>query len=121
MRARKSERLGFVGHEVTQRPGQPDGLGGQSPPDQVGPGTGRVSLVEEEIEDGKDRPGPVHELVIRWHPKRDPGMADLAPGPNQPLGHRRFGHQKGTAISPVVRPASVRSVRATWESSDRAG
>ncbi len=90
----QSEGLRFVGHELGQGAGQTDGLGAQARPHQVGAGRGRVALVERQVQHGQHRGRSVRELMGGRHPVGDAGVADLALGPHQPLGHRRLRHQE---------------------------
>ena len=87
--------LGFVGHQLGQDPAQADGLGAQLLADQGVAGAGRVALVEDQVDDGQHGPEPVREVGLVRDPVGDPGVADLALGPDQPLGHGRLGHQEG--------------------------
>jgi hypothetical protein len=87
--------LGLVGHELGQEPPEPDGLGAQLLADQPVARAGRAALVEDQVDDGQHGPEAVGELGLAGDPVGDPGVADLALGPDQPLGHGRLGHQEG--------------------------
>ena len=92
----EAQGLGFVGHEGAHGPGQPDRFGAQALAHEVGAGSGRVALVEQEVQHREDGGGPVHQQVGRRDAKGDAGVADLAFGPDQPLGHRGLGNQEST-------------------------
>ena len=89
------ERLGLVGHQGAQDTVEPYRLGGQATADQVRAGAGRVALVEEQVQHGEHGGRALHQLVGRRHHEGNPGVTDLALGPDQPLGHGRLGHEKG--------------------------
>ena len=91
----QAERLGLVGHQGAQGPGQPDRLGAQALPHELRAGGGRVALVEQEVEHGQHGGGPVHQEVGRRDAEGDAGVADLALGPDQPLGHGGLGDEEG--------------------------
>jgi hypothetical protein len=79
--------LRLVGHQFGECPPEPERLGRQ-----VAPAT--VALVEDQVDHGEHGGEPVGQQVVGRHPKRDPCGLDLALGPHQPLGHRRFGDQE---------------------------
>jgi hypothetical protein len=87
--------LRFVGHELGQEPSQADGLRAEVVADEPVARAGRVALVEDEVDDGQHGPQAVGELGLVGDPIRDPRVADLALGPDQPLGHGRLGDQEG--------------------------
>ena len=84
----------FPGHQLGQRPGQPDRLPAQVLPDQVLPGAGRVPLVEQQIQHSQHASGALRQQVRRRHLVRDARIADLVLGPDQPLGHGRLRDQE---------------------------
>ena len=55
----------------------------------VGPG------VVGQVEDGQDRPEALGQFRLTRDPIRDVGGLDLVLGPDESLGHRRFGDQEG--------------------------
>ncbi len=91
----QAEGLGLVGHQQSQDPAEPDGLGAQLPADQGVAGGGRVALVEHQVQDGQHGLEPLGEHVARRDPVRDVRVPDLPLGPDQPLGHGRLGDQEG--------------------------
>jgi hypothetical protein len=89
------QRLALVGHQLGQDPPQAHRLGAQLPPDQGVPGAGGIALVEDQVEDGQHRAEPLRQQVVGRHPVGDGGVADLALGPDQPLGHGRLREHEG--------------------------
>ncbi len=87
--------LGLVGQQIGQEPAQADRLDHEVLPPQLGPGRGGVALVEDEVDDRQDRTEAVGQLGLVGYPVRDPGVADLALGPHQALGHGRLGDEEG--------------------------
>ena len=83
--------------QCQQQAGQPDGLVAEVGPHQVVAGAGRVALVEDEVDHGQHRVETIVELVGGRHPEGDAGLADLSLGPDQPLGHGRFGYEEGAS------------------------
>ncbi len=73
---------------------QPDGLVAQVGAHQGIPRTGRITLVEYEIDDGQDRTQAVRQLVGLRYAVGDVGPADLGFGPHQSLRHGRFWYQE---------------------------
>jgi hypothetical protein len=73
--------LGVVRQQLGERASQPDGLGRELV-------ATAVTLVEDQVNDGKNGVETLAEQVSRWHAKRDPRCFDLALGPHQPLRHR---------------------------------
>ncbi len=90
----QTERFGFVGHQLSQRPGQANRLGAQAGADQLGPGGGRVALVEQQVQHGEHGPGSFRQHVVGRDAEGYAGVADLALGPHQALGHGGFGDQE---------------------------
>ncbi len=90
----QAARLALFGHQLGQRPGQPDGLQAQALPDQVLPGAGRVPLVEQQVQHGQHAGGALRQQVRWGHLVRDARVADLVLGPDQPLGHGRLRDQE---------------------------
>ena len=82
--------LAVVGQQPVQLAGQPDRLGGQLGPLQVGPGAGGVALVEDQVEDVEHDPQALRPLVRRRHGEPGPGGLDGLLGPADALGHRRL-------------------------------
>ena len=91
----EAESLGLVGHQGAHGPGQPDRFGAQALSHEVRAGGGGVALVEQEVQHRQDGGGPVDQEVGRRDAKGDAGVADLALGPDQPLGHRGLGNEEG--------------------------
>src|ERR1700674_3985782 len=92
---KQAHALRFVGHELHQETSEPDGLRAELLTDQALPRTRRVTLVEDEIDDGQDGPNPAREIGLVRDAVRDARIADLALGTDQSLSHRRFGDQEG--------------------------
>jgi hypothetical protein len=90
----KTHRLRFVGHQLRQHPGQPDRLGTQVVPHQVGAGRGRVTLVEQQIQHRQYGRRTFRQQVRRRHPVRNTGVPDLLLGPDQTLRHRLLADQE---------------------------
>ncbi len=107
--------LGLVRHQPGQQPAEPDRLGAQVGPDQLVTGAGRVSLVEDQVHHGQHRAEPARQLGFAGHPVRDPRVADLALGPDQPLRHRRLRHQERVRdlrrAQPAEQPQGQRDLR----------
>ena len=82
--------LRLVRHQHGQHPGQPDRLGAQVLPDQVGACRGRVALVEQQVQHAQHARRAFRQQVGRRHPVGDPRVLDLLLGPDQPLGHGRL-------------------------------
>jgi hypothetical protein len=97
--------LGLVRHELRQLPSEADGLGAEVVANEPLPGARRVALVEYEVHDRQHGAQAVGEVGVAWHPVRDPGVADLGLGPDQALGHRRFGDQERVGDLPGREPA----------------
>ncbi len=108
--------LRLVGHQLGQQPRQPDGLGAQVRRESSRVTRARrVPLVEDQVDDREHRRagGPGSSALAR-HAVGDPGGADLALGPHQPLGHGWLRHEEGPRdLRRSVSPPSSRRVRAT--------
>ena len=91
----QADDLGLVGHQRGQQPPEPDRLGAQVLADQLVAGAGRVALVEDQVDDGQHGPQAVGQVGLVGHAVRDPRVADLALGPDEPLRHGRLGDQEG--------------------------
>ena len=87
-------RLGLVGEQRDHDPCQPDRLGAQLPADQRVARRRRVSLVEHQVEDAQDPVEPFGQELGRRDAIGDPGVADLALGPDQALGKGRLGDEE---------------------------
>jgi hypothetical protein len=83
--------LRLVGHQLCERPSEPDRLGRQL----AAGGWRRISLVEDQVDDREHGGEPIGQQVVGRHPERDPGGLDLALGPHQPLSHGRLADQEG--------------------------
>ena len=87
-------RLGLVGEQRDHDPCQADRLGAQLAADQrIARGRG-VALVEHEVEDVEDAVEPLGQELGRRHAVGDPGVADLALRPDQPLREGRLRDQE---------------------------
>ena len=84
------EDLGLVGHEVDEDPGEADRLRAQLLADERVAGRGLVALVEDEVEDAQHRLEPLGQEMVGRHAVRDRRVADLALGPDEPLGERHL-------------------------------
>ena len=73
--------LGLVGHQLGERSPEPDRLGREVAP-------AAVALVEDQVDDREHGREPVGQQVGRRDPERDPGVADLVLGADEPLRHR---------------------------------
>jgi hypothetical protein len=89
------ERLGLVGHQLGEGPGQADRLRGELAADQGIRGRGQVALVEDEVERGEHRGQALRQVLVARDLVGDPGGADLALGAHDPLRHRGLRHQEG--------------------------
>ena len=72
---------GSSGIELGERPPEADRLAREV-------SAAAVALVEDQVHDREDRGEAVGKQVSRRHPERDPGLLDLPPGSDEPLGHR---------------------------------
>ena len=97
--------LGLVGQQLGQQSAQPDGFGDEVLPTELVARRRGVALVEDQIDDREDRAEAVGQLGVAGHPVRDPGLADLAFGPHQALGHGRLRHQEGAGDRPGLQAA----------------
>ena len=97
--------LGLVGHQAGQHPGEAHRLSTEVGPHQLGAATGRVALVEDEVQHGQDRAQPVGQGGGVRYPVGDLGVADLALGPHQALGHGGLGDQEGPGDLVGLEPA----------------
>ena len=88
--------LGLIGEQRDHGPCQPDRLGTQLAADQGIAGRRRVALVVDEVQDLEDAVEALGEQVEWRHAIRDAGVADLALGPDEPLGERRLGDEEGS-------------------------
>ena len=86
-------RLRLVGHQLSEYAGEPDRLRAQVRPQQ-GTGGRRVPLVEDQVDDGKHGRDAAGKLGFGWHTVGNAGVPDLALGPDDPLGHGRFGDEE---------------------------
>ena len=66
-----------------------------------------------QVQHGEDGRGPLRQQLGGRHPVGDAGVADLALGPDQPLGHRSGRHQEGAGDLRrwSARPACAGSAR----------
>ena len=107
--------LGLVGHQLGERPPEPDRLGREI-------AAAAVALVEDQVDDREHGREPVGQQVVGRHPERDPGGLDLPLGAHEPLRHRRLGRRGTRGRSRrSSSPPSVRSVSATCASIASAG
>ena len=54
-----------------------------------------VALVEDQVDDGQNRPQPLRQQVVRRDAERDAGVTDLPLRTNEPLGHGRLRDEEG--------------------------
>src|SRR5439155_13182820 len=87
--------LGFVGHELGQDPSKADRLRAELLAHQPVARTRRITLIEDEVDDGEHRPKTAREVRLIWDPIRNARVANLALGADQPLCHGRLGYQEG--------------------------
>src|SRR6478672_11408765 len=71
-----------------------------------------MTLVEDEVHDRQHRSQPVGELGVARDPVGDVGVADLALGPDEPLGHGRLGHEEAAGDLVPEATMAQRLVRA---------
>ena len=87
--------LGFVGHQRPEDAGEPDRLVAE-----VGPNErtrrGRVTLVEDQVQDGEHTRQAFGQELGRRHAVGDRGLADLVLGADEALRHRGLGDQEGS-------------------------
>ena len=121
----QSHDLGFVGHQLGQQPSEADGLRAEVLADEPVARARRVALVEDEVDDGQHGPQAVREVGLVRDAVGDPRVADLALGPDQPLGHGRLGHQEGARDlgggEPAQEPQRQRDLGAGGERGVTAG
>ena len=98
------EHLGLVGHQVGERPRQPDRLRGEVGAQQW-PRRRGVALVEDQVQHGQHRRQPVGELRLAGHPVGDAGVADLLLGPHDALRDGRLGRDVGAGDLGHLQPA----------------
>ena len=91
----QAEDLLFVGQERGQHTPEPDRLGAQIVADQTLAARCRVAFVEDQVDDGQHRAQTLWQLALFRHAVGDAGVADLGLGADDPLRHRRLGHQEG--------------------------
>ena len=90
----QAEHLGLVGHQRRQQLAQAQRLRAQLSPHQVLAGGGGVALVEDQVDDREHGVEAVGQRGVARQLERDPGVADLALGPDQALGHGGVGHEE---------------------------
>jgi hypothetical protein len=90
-----SQFLAWAMHRASKKPRQPDGLRTEALADPVGARRGGVSLVEQQIQDGENPAEALRQEVRGRHAVGDPGIADLALGADQALGHGGLRDQAG--------------------------
>jgi len=91
---------------------QPDRFTRKIDAHQLTADTGRVALVEDEIEHVKHRAESEFPFLIDRHAERNAGRPDALLCAADPLRERRLGTRNARAISAVVRPPTALSVRA---------
>src|SRR5215472_1210400 len=87
-------RLGLLGQQLSQGASEPDGLLAQRGPDELLSRRRPVARREHQVDDPEDGSQPARERVGWRHPERDARLPDLAPGPDQALGHGRLGREE---------------------------
>ena len=88
--ASRPSASGSSGSSDDDDPCQPDRLGAQLAADQRVARRRRVALVEHEVQDAQDAVEPLGQELGRRDAVGDPGVADLALGPDEALGEGRF-------------------------------
>ena len=78
------------GHQTTQT----DRLGAEIGPDERFAAGGRVALVENQVDHRQHGVQPRGHVVRVGHGERNAGLADLALGTHEALGHRGGWHHK---------------------------
>jgi hypothetical protein len=81
------------------------GLGAEVVAGQGWAGAGRVPLVEDQVEDGQDRPQAIREIGLARDPIGDAGVADLALRADDALRHRGLGYQERSGDLRRAQPA----------------
>ena len=79
--------LGLVGHQLGERPRQPQSLSHEL-------AAATVALVEDQVDDRQHGGQPIGQQVVRRNAERDSGSLDLPLCPHQPLGHGRLSDQE---------------------------
>src|ERR1700680_1928996 len=90
----QSDHLGFVGQQLCQQPHEPDRLRTQCASREGRARACGVPLVEDQVHHGEDRAQPFGKLGFARDAVGNAGVANLALGAHQPLGHRRLGDQE---------------------------
>ena len=91
----QTRHLGLVRHQLGEQAGETDRLGAQVVAQQLVACRRRVALVVDQVGDGQHGAQPVGQLSVIGHAVGDVGVADLALGAHEALGHRRLRHQEG--------------------------
>ena len=91
---KQSQDFGFVGHQAGQDACEPDGFGTELLADERFSRGRFVALIEDEIDHPQDRVEALWQQVVRRDAVGDPGVADLALRPNEPLRERRLGQEE---------------------------
>jgi hypothetical protein len=86
--------LAVVGEQPVDDASEPDRFAGQLGALEVGAGTGRISLVEDQVEHLQHGSQPLLPLPIGRHPKGRTGRLDAVLGAADALCHGRLGHQE---------------------------
>ena len=77
--------------------GQPNGLGSELGPLELRSRSGRITLVEDQVQDLENGPESLGPLVFRWHAEPGPGGPDALLGSAYALGHGFLGNEEGTS------------------------
>ena len=77
----------LVGHQIRQRPAEPERLRRQV-------AAAAVALVEDQVDDCQHGREPVGQELRRRHPERDSCRLDLVLGPHEPLRHGGLADQE---------------------------
>ena len=91
----ESPSLRILGDQVVQQARQANGFGAQIVAHQLGAGSGRVALIEDQVEDSQDGVQPFGPEARRRDLVGDARNLDLALGAHQALRHGGFAQQEG--------------------------
>ena len=91
----QSVYLGLFGRQGGEDPAQPEGFRAQLGAQPVVAGGGRVTLVEDQVDDLEHRPEPGGAIVTARHLERDAGLGDRLLGADDALGDGGLGDDVG--------------------------
>ena len=113
--------FGFCGDERGEDAAQAEGFFAEGRAEPVVAGGGGVAFVEDEVDDFEDGGEAGFEFGAAWDFEGDAGFGEGAFGADDALAMVGSGRRNARAISSVVRPPSMRRVRASWASVERIG